>query len=183
MTSCRQPPTMAPCADSWHCCKQLLASLAAWLLASWGALERSVDIRDHNTGHFEVHAQIFLVFADLRTVFWKFFKYLGSKNAHGCPLACWVPLLWCPGGPGTILGRSWNIGEYKKGHFEVQAWIWSLFSWLESFLNTFEKIILKFSSCVNPSGIDERSSMSKITSAGGWKRSKSYCILIQPQSN
>ena len=25
------------------------------------------------------------------------------------------------GKPGTILGRPWDIGEYKKGHFEVQA--------------------------------------------------------------
>ena len=27
------------------------------------------------------------------------------------------------GHPGTILGRSWDITEYKKGHCEVQAWI------------------------------------------------------------
>ena len=33
-------------------------------------------------------------------------------SAHGCPLACLVPLLWRPGGPwddpGAILGRSWD---------------------------------------------------------------------------
>ena len=39
---------------------------------------------------------------------------------------------WCLyfgvlGDPGTILGRSWDIGEHKKGHCEVQAWILLIF--------------------------------------------------------
>ena len=39
---------------------------------------------------------------------------------------------WCLyftvlGDPGTILGRSWDTREYKKGHCEVQAWILSIF--------------------------------------------------------
>ena len=52
-------------------------------------------------------------------------------GAHGCHLACLVPLLWRPGGPwddpGTILGRSWDIGGHKEGPCEVQAWILSIF--------------------------------------------------------
>ena len=44
-------------------------------------------------------------------------------GAHGCHLACLVPLLWRPGGPwddpGTILGRSWDdpgtLGGTRKG--------------------------------------------------------------------
>ena len=31
------------------------------------------------------------------------------------------------GDPGTILGRSWDIRDYKTGHCEVQAWILSIF--------------------------------------------------------
>ena len=49
---CRRPPTIAHCsriADSWHCCKQILAwyanlsfgMLGGFTLASWGTLERS----------------------------------------------------------------------------------------------------------------------------------------------
>ena len=39
---------------------------------------------------------------------------------------------WCLyfgvlGNPGTILGRSWDIWEYKKGHLRVQAWLLSIF--------------------------------------------------------
>ena len=52
-------------------------------------------------------------------------------GAHGCHLACLAPLLWRPGGPwddpGTILGRSWDIGGHKEGPCEVQAWILSIF--------------------------------------------------------
>ena len=52
-------------------------------------------------------------------------------GAHGCHLACLVPLLWRPGGPWddpwTILGRSWDIGGHKEGPCEVQAWILSIF--------------------------------------------------------
>ena len=51
-------------------------------------------------------------------------------GAHGCHLACLVPLLWRPGGtwddPGTILGRSWDIGGHKEGPCGVQAWILSI---------------------------------------------------------
>ena len=54
-------------------------------------------------------------------------------GAHGCHLACLVPLLWRPGGPwddtGTVLGRSWDIGGHKEGPCEVQAWILSIFWW------------------------------------------------------
>ena len=43
-------------------------------------------------------------------------------SAHGCHLACLVPLLWRPGGPwddpGAILGRSWDdpgtVGGTRK---------------------------------------------------------------------
>ena len=31
--------------------------------------------------------------------------------------------------PGTILGRSWDIGGHKEGPCEVQAWILSIFWW------------------------------------------------------
>ena len=31
------------------------------------------------------------------------------------------------GDPGTILGRSWDIGGHKEGPCEVQAWILSIF--------------------------------------------------------
>ena len=52
-------------------------------------------------------------------------------GAHGCHLACLVPLLWRPGvpwdDPRTILGRSWDIGGHKEGPCEVQAWILSIF--------------------------------------------------------
>ena len=52
-------------------------------------------------------------------------------SAHGCHLACLVPLLWRPGvpwdDPRTILGRSWDIGGHKEGPCEVQAWILSIF--------------------------------------------------------
>ena len=54
-----------------------------------------------------------------------------AYGAHGCHLACLVPLLWRPAGrwddPGTILGRSWDIGGHKEGPCEVQAWILSIF--------------------------------------------------------
>ena len=33
------------------------------------------------------------------------------------------------GDPGTILGRSWDIREYKKGHCKVQAWILLIFGY------------------------------------------------------
>ena len=41
---------------------------------------------------------------------------------------------WCLyfgvlGDPGTILGRSWDIGGHKEGPCEVQAWILSIFWW------------------------------------------------------
>ena len=54
-------------------------------------------------------------------------------GAHGCHLACLVPLLWPLGGPwddpGTILGRSWDIGGHKEGPCGVHAWILSIFWW------------------------------------------------------
>ena len=53
-------------------------------------------------------------------------------GAHGCHLACLVPLLWRPGGPwddtGTVLGRSWDIGGHTEGPCEVQARILPIFS-------------------------------------------------------
>ena len=55
-------------------------------------------------------------------------------GVHGCHLACLVPLLWRPGGPwddpGTILGRSWDIGGHEEGPCEVQAWISIDFWWI-----------------------------------------------------
>jgi hypothetical protein len=51
---------------------------------------------------------------------------------------------------GTILGRSWDNREYKKGHCEVQAWIlfdfWLIYdtTQVERLLGTFGLKILIF---------------------------------------
>ena len=41
-------------------------------------------------------------------------------GAHGCHLACLVPLLCRP-------GTTWDIGGHKEGPCGVQAWILSIF--------------------------------------------------------
>ena len=48
---------------------------------------------------------------------------LDSFGTQTCYLACLVASLWCPGGP----WGDWEIGEHKKGHFEVQAWFILIF--------------------------------------------------------
>ena len=48
-----------------------------------------------------------------------FYRFWMDFGAHGTVL----------GDPGTILGRSWDIRDYKIGHCEVQAWILLIFSW------------------------------------------------------
>ena len=129
---CRRPPIIAHCfriADSWHCCKRILSYLGRklviwhdwWLhfgvlgdpgliLCHWGAYQRTL---------------------------WgpglDFYRFLVDFGAHGCHLACLLPLLYRPGGPwddpGTILGRPWDIGGHKEGPCELQAWILLIFCW------------------------------------------------------
>ena len=59
-----------------------------------------------------------------------FLAIIADFVAHGYYLACLVPPLWRPGeawdDPGTILGRSWDIGGRKEGPCEVQARILSI---------------------------------------------------------
>ena len=35
------------------------------------------------------------------------------------------------------LGRSWDIGQQRKGRFEVQAWIFIYFWWILGFKNVY----------------------------------------------
>ena len=42
-------------------------------------------------------------------------------------LASWGNLARSWDDPGTVLGRSWDIGGHKEGPCEVQAWILSIF--------------------------------------------------------
>ena len=63
---CRRPPTIAHCssiADSWQCCKRILAfwytslsfrMIGSVTLLSWGILGLFWDARKHNNGHLEV---------------------------------------------------------------------------------------------------------------------------------
>ena len=88
--------------------------IGGFTLASWGTLVGFWDIGEHNKGHFEVQAWIF-------TDFWWILVPMG--------VICYA---WCLyftvlGDHGTILGRSWDMREYKKGQCEVQAWILSIF--------------------------------------------------------
>ena len=58
-----------------------------------------------------------------------FYRFLVDFGAHGwCHLACLVLLLYLPSW-GT-LGQSWDIREYKKGHFgdpftDIFGYIWT----------------------------------------------------------
>ena len=83
--------------------------IGSFTLVSWGTLGLFWDTREHNKGHFEVQAWI-------STDFW-------------CYLACLVPLLWRLGGPwddpGTMLGRSRDIGGHKEGPCDVFAYFWT----------------------------------------------------------
>ena len=83
-------------------------------LASWGTLGRFWDTGEHHKGHFDVQAWIF-------TDFWSILVPMGVI------WHAWCLYFTVLGDPGTILGRSWDIREYKKGHCEVQAWILSIF--------------------------------------------------------
>ena len=124
---CRRPPTIAHCfgiADSWHCCK--------WILAFF--VRKPVIWHD-----WWLH---FGVLGDPGTPI----GTLGSitkdtlRSRPGLFTDCWwilVPMgviwhAWCfyftvLGDPGTILGRSWDTREYKKGQCEVQVLILSIF--------------------------------------------------------
>ena len=117
---CRRPPIIAHCfgiADSWHCCKRVLVFWDANLsfgmiggctLASWGTLGRFWHTGEHHKGHFDVQAWIF-------TDFWPI------SVPMGIIWHAWCLYFTVLGDPGTILGRSWDIREYRKGHCEVQA--------------------------------------------------------------
>ena len=119
---CRRPPVIAHCfkiADSCHCCKRILAFLIrtpvirhAWLLhfGVLGTLARFWDTGEHNKGIFEVQALIF-------TDFWLILVPVGVI-CHA-----WCLYFTVLGGPGTILGRSWDIGGHKEVPCKVQAHI------------------------------------------------------------
>ena len=113
---CRRPPIIAHCfriADTWHCCKRVLVFLGRkpviwhvwWLhFGVLGDLGRFWDIGEHNKGHFEVQACIF-------TDLWWILVPMGVI------LHAWCLYFTVLADPGTILGRSWDIREYKKGCF------------------------------------------------------------------
>ena len=88
--------------------------LGAFTLASWGTLGRSWDIGEYKKGYFEVQAWIFT------DIWWIFMPMRVLWHA----LCLYFTVL---GDPGTILGRSWDIGGHKEGPCEVQAWILSIF--------------------------------------------------------
>ena len=82
--------------------------IGGFTLASWRTLGRFWDTGEHNKVIFEVQAWIF-------TDFWWILVPMGVI------WYAWRFYFTVLGDPGTILGRSWNIREYKKGHCEVQA--------------------------------------------------------------
>ena len=86
------------------------------------------DTGEHNKRHFDVQAWIF-------TEFW----WILVPREVICH--AWCLYFGVLGDPGTILGRSWDIGEYKKGHFEVQAWILLIFP---DFGDHFESLLVAF---------------------------------------
>ena len=126
---CRRPPIIAHCfriAETWQCCKRILASLVprpvvcllgGLRLASWGTLGISWDISEHNKRQFEVHVRVWLNVAGFRDPILTVFRYLeGKKAPMGVIWHAWRLYFGVLGHPGTILGRSWDVGEYKKEH-------------------------------------------------------------------
>ena len=108
---------------SWHPCFPALSfgMLSGLTLASWGALGRSWDIREHNKGRFEVLARISLIWGGFRDpILIVFYVPWTKKLPVGVIRHAWRLYFGVLGHPGTILGRSWDIGEYKKGHLKVQ---------------------------------------------------------------
>ena len=109
-------PLHSRIADSRHCCKRILAFF----------------------GTSTCHLRIFGLFGTLGSITKDTLRsrlgFLLISGGFCCPwllFGGFVPLLWHPGGPwedpGTILGRSWDIGGHKEGPCEVQAWILSIF--------------------------------------------------------
>ena len=88
--------------------------IGGFTLASWGTLGRVWDTGQHNKGHGEVQAWIFIDF-------WWILVPMGVI------WHAWCLYFTVLGNPGTILGRSWDIREYKRGHCEVQARILSIY--------------------------------------------------------
>ena len=121
---CRRPPTIDQGlhiigiaeSGSWQfwCANLSFGMIGGFPLASWGTLGRFWDAGERNKGIFEVQAWIFT------DVWWILVRM-------GVIWHAWCLYLTVLGYPGTILGRSWDIRGYKKGHCEVQAWILSIF--------------------------------------------------------
>ena len=84
--------------------------IGSFTLVSWGTL----GFLGHNKGHFDVQAWIF-------TDFWSILVPMGVI------WHAWCLYFTVLGDPGTILGRSWDIGGHKEGPREVQAWILLIF--------------------------------------------------------
>ena len=78
--------------------------IGGFTLASWGTLGRFLETGEHNKGNFKVQAWIF-------TDFWWILLPMGVI------WHAWCLYFTVLGDPGTILGRSWDIREYTKGHF------------------------------------------------------------------
>ena len=90
--------------------------MGGFTLASWGTLGRFWETGEHNKGNFKVQAWIFIDFE------WVLVP-------TGVIWHVWCLYFTVLGDPGTILGRSWDIREYKKGQCEVQVWILSICGW------------------------------------------------------
>ena len=101
---------------SWHFeyANLSLGMIGGFTFPSWGTLGRFWDTGEHNKWNFAVKAQIFT------DCFWIFVPM-------GVIWHDWCFYFGVPGDLGTILGRSWHIGEYKEGHCKVQAWISIIF--------------------------------------------------------
>ena len=101
---------------SWHFWDASLSfgMIVGFTLASWGTLGRFWETGEHNKGNFQVQARIF-------TEFWWILVLMGVIWYAWC--LCFIVL----GDPGTILGRSWEMREHKKGHCWVPAWILPIF--------------------------------------------------------
>ena len=101
---------------SWHFwySNLLFGMIGCFTLVSWGTLGRFWDTGEHNNGRFEVQV-------------WIFKDFCWILVPMGVIWHAWCLYFTVLGDPGTILGRSWDIREYKKGHCEVQAWILSMF--------------------------------------------------------